>query len=56
MSIVSGAVSLQAEGPADKRPPGWTIGRGDTVLLPFAGAYTFAADSTTILLITENFV
>jgi hypothetical protein len=35
---------------------GIRLARGENVLLPFAGSFTFAAETTTILLLTENFV
>jgi hypothetical protein len=32
------------------------LGRGDNVLLPYAGAFTFDAPEGAMVLITENFV
>lgn len=55
LSVVSGGVSLQAGGGPDRHPPGRPIQCGENVLLPYGGAFTFAADATTILLLTENF-
>jgi mannose-6-phosphate isomerase len=55
LSVVSGRVSLQGEGSGDKRAAGKAVECGENVLLPFAGAFTFGAAATTILLLTENF-
>jgi hypothetical protein len=30
--------------------------RGDNVVVPYAGAFTFSAEAMTIALVTENFV
>ena len=38
-----------------RSPLGLKINRGDNVVVPFAGAFTFAAETTAIVLITENF-
>jgi mannose-6-phosphate isomerase len=56
VSVVSGAVHAHLENSHGTRSPiGQKLGRGDNVVVPFAGAFTFAADVMTILLITENF-
>lgn len=56
LSVVSGAVRAASENsPGTRSPLGQKLGRGDNVLLPYAGAFTFAAEVTTILLVTENF-
>ncbi len=56
LSIVSGTVRVGTEaGSASRAPFGQKLVRGENVLLPFAGAFTFAAETTTILLITEDF-
>jgi len=55
VSVVSGAVRASPEGAGTKSPFGQKLVRGDNVLVPFAGAFTFSAESITILLITENF-
>lgn len=56
LSVVSGAVRASLDNPPGSRPAfGERLARGDNVLLPFAGAFTFAAEATTILLVTENF-
>lgn len=56
LSVVSGAVRVSDEGNGGTRTPfRQKLVRGDNVLLPFAGTFTFTADVTTILLITENF-
>ncbi len=56
LSVVSGAVRANLENTPGSRPPfGQKIDRGDNVLLPFAGAFTFTAETTAILLVTENF-
>jgi mannose-6-phosphate isomerase len=56
VSIVSGAVRAASETSNGTRAPlGQKLGRGDSVLVPFAGAFTFTAEAMTILLITENF-
>jgi mannose-6-phosphate isomerase len=57
LSVVSGAVRASAENsPSTRSPLGHKLVRGENVLLPYAGAFTFSAEVTTILLITENFV
>lgn len=56
VSIVSGAVRATAEGNGTRSPFGQKLARGDNVLAAYAGAFTFAAESTTILLVTDNFV
>lgn len=56
LSVVSGAVRSSVENSAGTRSPvGKKLDRGDNVLLPYAGAFTFVAEATTILLLTENF-
>jgi len=55
LSVVSGAVTYAADGTGTKSPFGRKLRRGENVLLPYAGAFTFSADATAILLITENF-
>jgi mannose-6-phosphate isomerase len=60
LSVVSGALRVGngSGGSSGTRSPfshSQKLARGDNVLLPFAGAFTFSADATTILLITENF-
>ncbi|MEO5961672.1 MAG: type I phosphomannose isomerase catalytic subunit [Opitutaceae bacterium] len=57
LSVASGAVRASLEnGSGTRAPVGQKLQRGDNVLVPFAGAFTFTAEVTTILLITENFV
>lgn len=57
VSIVSGSVRAASENSTGTRSPmGQKLGRGDNVIAPFAGAFTFTAEATTILLVTENFV
>ena len=58
LSVVSGAVrgSLENGSGGTRTPLGHKLNHGENVLLPFAGAFTFCAETTTILLITENFV
>lgn len=56
LSVVSGGVRVSAENGAETRSPfGHKLARGDNALLPRAGAFTFSAEGTTILLVTENF-
>lgn len=56
VSLVSGSLRCAADGGAASRAPfGQALVPGENVLLPFAGAFTFAAASTSILLVTENF-
>ncbi|MES2695616.1 MAG: type I phosphomannose isomerase catalytic subunit [Verrucomicrobiota bacterium] len=56
VSVVSGTVRATTEGNSSTRSPfGTKLNRGDNVLAPYAGAFTFAAETTTILLVTENF-
>jgi mannose-6-phosphate isomerase len=56
LSVVSGHVLLQGAGAPDRPAASRSVACGENILLPFAGAFTFAADATTILLLTENFV
>ena len=56
LSVVSGAVRASPEGAGTRSPFGQKLNPGDNVLVPYAGAFTFAAETMTILLITENFV
>jgi mannose-6-phosphate isomerase len=55
ISVVSGSVRASANGTGSRTPFGPRLARGDTVLAPLAGAFTFAAEATSILLVTENF-
>lgn len=56
VSVVSGGVRASSEnGSGTRSPLGQKLSRGDNVLLPYAGAFTFAAEAMTILLVTENF-
>lgn len=57
LSVVSGTVRVGTEnGAASRAPFGQKLGRGENVLLPYSGAFTFIAETTTILLLTEDFV
>jgi len=56
LSIVSGSVRVGTQANGASRPPfGQVLGPGENMLLPYAGAFTFAAATTAILLVTENF-
>lgn len=56
VSVVSGGVRATGEhAPSNASPLGQRLERGENVLVPYAGAFTFAAESMTILLVTENF-
>jgi mannose-6-phosphate isomerase len=56
LSVVSGELRVTDDGNGGTRTPfRQKLGRGENVLVPFAGAFTFTADATTIVLITENF-
>jgi mannose-6-phosphate isomerase len=56
LSVVSGTVRVVDGGNGGTRSPArQKLARGDNVLLPFAGAFTFTAETTTIVLVTENF-
>jgi mannose-6-phosphate isomerase len=55
VSVVSGAVRANAENGGTRAPAGARLARGDNVLAPFAGAFTFTAEVTSILLVTEDF-
>ena len=56
VSVVSGAVRASNEsGGGTRSPHGLRLQRGDNVLAPYAGAFTFAAEAITILLVTEDF-
>ena len=57
LSIVSGSVRASSDTANGSRAAtGLKLARGENVLLPFAGAFTFAAETTTILLLTEDFI
>src|SRR4051812_20496747 len=57
ISVVSGAVRAMSETSSGTRTPiGQKLDRGDNVLVPMVGAFTFSAEVTTILLVTEDFV
>jgi mannose-6-phosphate isomerase len=55
VSVVSGAVRATADGNGTRPPFGQRLERGDNALAPYAGAFTFAAESTAILLVTDRF-
>ncbi len=55
LSVVSGSARVTSENGGTRSPFGQKLARGDNVLVPFSGAFTFAAETTTILLITEDF-
>lgn len=55
VSVVSGGVRAAPDGQGTRSPFGQKLGRGDNALVPYAGAFTFSAEATTILLVTENF-
>jgi mannose-6-phosphate isomerase len=56
LSVVSGSVRLGPEGNGGTRTPfRQKLARGENVLVPYAGAFTLAAETTTIVLITEDF-
>lgn len=60
LSVVSGSVTAFPAGknPEDKpesKLSGRSLPRGTNILLPYAGGFAFAADATTILLVTEDF-
>ncbi len=56
VSVVSGGVRVTNESDGTRGPVGIRLNRGDNAVVPYAGAFTFAAETTTILLVTENFV
>jgi mannose-6-phosphate isomerase len=56
VSLVSGAVRASAEnGTGTRSPLGQKLQPGDNIVVPYAGAFTFAAEGMTILLVTEKF-
>ncbi|WP_414663997.1 type I phosphomannose isomerase catalytic subunit [Horticoccus sp. 23ND18S-11] len=56
ISVVSGTVRVAGENSSGTRSPfGPKLGPGENVLAPYAGSFTLSADTTTILLLTENF-
>ncbi|MCR6655585.1 MAG: class I mannose-6-phosphate isomerase [Opitutus sp.] len=56
LSVVSGTVRAGTDnGSASRAPFGQVLERGENVLLPYAGSFAFVAESTAILLVTENF-
>ncbi len=56
LSIASGTVRASSNGGGGTRTPfGQKLLRGDNVLVPYGGAFTFTAEVTAILLLTENF-
>jgi mannose-6-phosphate isomerase len=52
LSVVSGEVTAVVDG---KPAPQGALARGENVLLPYGKAFTFAADTTAIVLVTEDF-
>jgi mannose-6-phosphate isomerase len=56
LSVVSGALRASLDNGTGSRPAsGLKIDRGENVLIPFVGAFTFSAETTAIVLVTENF-
>jgi mannose-6-phosphate isomerase len=55
VSVVSGAIQAVAEGNGSRVPFAARLKRGDNALAPYAGAFTFAAEVVSIVLITEGF-
>jgi len=56
VSVVSGVVRASSDHSGGTRSPfGLKLPRGENVLVPYAGAFTFVAEATTILLVTEDF-
>jgi mannose-6-phosphate isomerase len=56
VSVVSGTLRASLDNGSGSRPAfGQKLERGDNVLVPFAGAFTFSAEATAIVLVTENF-
>jgi mannose-6-phosphate isomerase len=53
VSVVSGSLGTVAEGAGSRSAV--RLSRGETVLAPHAGAFTFAVDSASIVLVTEAF-
>lgn len=56
LSVVSGTVRVAPDGAGTRSPFGQKLVRGDNVLAPYAGAFTFTAEAAAILLVTEDFV
>lgn len=56
LSVVSGELRAGAEGESGSAGAcGEKLVRGDNVILPFSAGFTFVAEATTILLLTEDF-
>jgi mannose-6-phosphate isomerase len=55
LSVVSGSVQVLEGNSGTRAAARQSLALGTNVLLPYAGAFTFESDATTILLITENF-
>jgi mannose-6-phosphate isomerase len=56
LSVVSGSVRVGLDtGGVSRAPFGQLLAAGENVLLPYSGAFTFTAATTSILLVTENF-
>ncbi len=56
LSVVSGSVRASFDNTSGSRPAfGQKLERGENVIVPFAGAFTFTAETTAIVLVTENF-
>ena len=56
LSLVSGTLRATSENAGGSRPPAaLKLERGDNTIVPYAGTHTFTAETTAILLITENF-
>ncbi len=56
LSVVSGSVRVGGENGAAGKATVELLPPGENVLLPCSGAFTFVAATTSIMLVTENFV
>ncbi len=55
LSVVTGQLSLISSGAGEKNVRAEKIKRGDNLLLPYAGNFTFQSSGTAMVLLTENF-
>jgi len=55
LSVVTGHLSLETKAHGEKTPGGDIFARGDNLVLPYAGQFTFQARDTAMVLVTENF-
>jgi mannose-6-phosphate isomerase len=55
LSVVSGVVRATADAPGPRAPLPQKLERGENAIVPYAGTFTFEAESPSIVLVTEDF-